>query len=209
MEQQVNLFQPILGAEKRLFSAQTIGLGLAVMIVCLIGLAGFGAWRTQRAERSLGQLEQQESATLELATHTSASLRPAQSLAELDTEARELSAGIGARERALAIVRRGAANLTQGFAARLEALARRQLDGVWLSGIRIGTGTGRLAMQGGTTDPRLVPAYLAALAAEPALQGAQFDKLAMRRALPEEAPAQLVFELDAPGLDFVARENRK
>jgi Tfp pilus assembly protein PilN len=209
MEQQVNLYQPILGAEKRLFSALTIGLGLAVMIVCLIGLAAFGGWRTLHAERSIDRLEQQEAATLALATHTNAALRPTQSLPELDTEARALSAEIGARERALAIVRRGAATLTLGFAARLEALARRQLDGVWLSGIRIGTGAGRLAMQGGTTDPRLVPAYLAALAAEPALQGAQFDKLTMRRALPEEAPAQLVFELDAPGLSFVTRQAGK
>ena len=206
MEQQVNLYQPILGAEKRFFSALTIGLGLAVMIVCLVGLVGFGAWRTRHIERSLAQLEQQEVASLALATRANAAARPTQTLEQIEAEARDLSAEIAARERTAEIVRRGTATPTTGFAARLEALAHRQLDGVWLSGIVLGSGDGRLAMQGGTSDPRLVPAYLAALAAEHALEGVRFDKIALRRAQPAEAPARMVFELDAPGLKFPAPE---
>ena len=51
---------------------------------------------------------------------------------------KELSADIAARERALDIVRLGAASPGTGFAARLEALARRQLDGLWLHDDRAG-----------------------------------------------------------------------
>ena len=206
MEQQVNLYQPILGAEKRLFSAFTIGIGLGVMIVSLAGLVTFGAWRTHRIERSVALLERQEVAALAMAARASAAVHPTQSLAELDAEAKNVSAEIAARERALDIVNRGSGTPATGFAARLEALARRQLDGVWLSRIELGSGAGRLAMRGGTSDPRLVPAYLAALAGERALEGVRFDKIALRRAGPEDAPARMVFELDAPGLEFIARE---
>ena len=206
MEQQVNLYQPILGAEKRFFSAVTIGVGLGVMIVCLLGLVAFGAWRTSRIERSLAQLEQQEVASLALATRANAAARPNQSPAQLEAEARNLSAEIAARERALDIVRRGTGTPESGFAARLEALALRQLDGVWLSSIVLGSGAGRLAMRGGTSDARLVPAYLQALAAERALTGVNFDRITLRRAQPEEAPARMVFELGAPGLKFTAPE---
>jgi Tfp pilus assembly protein PilN len=207
MEQQVNLYQPILGAEKRFFSALTIGIGLGVMVCCLMALVAFGAWRTHRIERSIAMLEKQEVAALALAARANAAMHPAQTPQQLEAAARDLSAEIAARERALDIVQRGAAAPASGFAARLEALARPQLDGVWLRSIVLGSGEGRLAMRGGTTDPRLVPVYMAALAQDPALTGVRYDKIAMRRAHPDEAPAQLVFELDAPGLKFTAHES--
>ncbi len=200
MDQQVNLYQPILGAEKRLFSARTIGLGLGLLAACLCGVATFGAWRTGHVERSVKLLESQQAASLAMAERTGATLKPGSNLEQLQIEAKELSSGIAARERALDLVRLGAASPATGFAARLEALAHRQLDGLWLRDIVLGSGEGRLALRGSTTDPRLVPAYLGGLAQEPALAGVRFDKLAMRRAKPEEAPAQLVFELGAAGL---------
>jgi Tfp pilus assembly protein PilN len=209
MEQQVNLYQPILGAEKRLFSAQAIGIGLVVLMACLGALAGFASWRTGRVERSVAQLEQQQAAQLARAERTGAALHPRQSLAELQTQAKDLAADIAARERALDFVQRGVATPASGFAARLEALARRQLDGVWLRQIVVGSGDGLLALQGATTDPRLVPASLAALAEERALDGVRFDVLAMHRAAPDEAPAQLVFTLGAPGLAFPPPEKHK
>jgi len=206
MEQQVNLFQPILGAEKRLFSARAIGISLLVLAVSLGGIDGFNVWRTARIERALALIEQQLSIQMAMNDRVGAALRPASSLAELQTQAKLLSADIAARERALDLVRVGAASATTGFAARLEALGRRQLDGVWLHSIVLGSGEGRLAMQGATVDPRLIPVYLAALAEEHALDGVRFDTLAIRLAKPQEAPAQLVFEIGAPDLKFPAAE---
>lgn len=209
IEQQINLYQPILGAEKRLFSAVRIALGLAVLVVCLAGLAGFGAWRTAHIERGVSELAQQEVARIALAASTGVAIRPTQSLAELDAQAKAVSADIAARERALEILRQGASAPATGFAARLEALARQQLEGLWLTNIVVGSGDGRLAMRGSTTDPHLVPVYLAKLASEQALAGVRFDRLAIRRAQPEEAPAQVVFELDAPGITLPASEAAK
>jgi hypothetical protein len=206
MEQQVNLYQPILGAEKRLFSARAIGVGLSLLGLCLCGLAAFGGWRTGRVERSVARLEIQQAAELARVERTGAALQPGRSLAELETQAKNLSADIAARERALDLVRLGAASPATGFAARLEALAHRQLDGLWLRSIVVGSGDGRLALEGSAVEPRLIPAYLAALAEEHALAGVRFDKLTIRRAKHEEAPAQLVFELGAPGLKFPTAE---
>ncbi len=206
MEQQVNLYQPILGAEKRLFSARAIGVGLGLLGLCLCGLAAFGTWRTARVERTLARLETQQATELARVERTSAALEPGRSLAELETQAKSLSADIAARERALDLVRLGTASPATGFAARLEALAHRQLDGLWLRSIVVGSGDGRLAFAGSAVDPKLIPAYLAALAEEQALAGVRFDKLTIRRANPEEAPAQLAFELGAPGLKSPAAE---
>jgi hypothetical protein len=208
VEQQVNLYQPILGARKHLFSARTIGLCLALLAFALTALGGYGAWRTSRVERSIAELQKRQAAELATAERTGVTLQPGKTVAELDAEAKNLAADIAARERALAIVRLGAASPETGFAARLEALARRQVDGLWLRNVVVGSGEGRLAMRGDSLDPKLVPAYLAALAEEHALTGVRFDKLTMRHAKADEAPAQLVFELGAPGLAFASEEAR-
>ncbi len=200
LEQQVNLYQPIMGAEKRLFSAQAIAVALSVFAVSLVGLAAYGSHRTSLLERSVDQIERQESTNLALAARASQATRPTATLPDLEAAARSMALEIELRQRALAVVKRSSASPATGFAARLEALARRQMDGVWLSDIILGSGDGRLGMRGGATDSALVPAYLAALAEEPALVGVRFERLAMRRALPAEAPALVVFELDGPGL---------
>jgi len=206
MEQQVNLYQPILRAEKHLFSARAIGIGLLLLMACLATLGGFGAWRTTRVERSIAKLEEQQASQLAMVERAGASIQPGRSLEQLETQAKELSAQIAARQRALDIVRLGAGSPATGFAARLEALAHRQIDGLWLRDIVVGSSDGRLALRGDALDPKLVPAYLSAIAQEHALAGVRFDKLTMRRAKQDEAPAQLVFELGAPGLNFAAAE---
>ena len=165
--------------------------------------------RAARVERAIAQLEQQQTAQLALAERAAAAIRPKESVAELDAAARGLTAEIAARELALNLVRKGIATPGSGFAARLESLARRQVDGLWLKKIVVSTGDSRLAFEGAATDPRLVPAYLAALSEERALDGVRFDHLVMRRAKPEEAPAQTVFELGAPGLALPTAEARK
>ncbi|MBS0396453.1 MAG: hypothetical protein JSR54_17680 [Proteobacteria bacterium] len=208
MEQQVNLYQPILGAEKRLFSASAIALGFALLVVCLGALAGYAAWRGARVDAAVARLEREQAAQLALAERAAATLRPRESLAQLDAAATSLTAEIAARESALAVIRSGAATPGGGFAARLESLARRQVEGLWLRRIALATGDGRLAFEGASVDPGLVPAYLAALAAEPALDGTRFDRITIRRATAEEAPARTVFELGAPGLEPPAPEKR-
>jgi hypothetical protein len=209
MEQQVNLFQPILGAEKRLFSARTIGACLAVMFVWLGGMSAFESWRTARIERLVNQVEEREASNLRLAARASSALRPTKTIAQLDAEAKKLSADIASREQALDIVRRGSVSASSGFAARLEALSRQDIEGIWLRRILLGSGESRLAFQGSTTDRNLLPQYLTALSREHALDGVRFDTLSMRRALPTEAPAQIIFELGAPGLKMAALGHSK
>jgi hypothetical protein len=209
MEQQVNLYQPILGAEKRLFSARTLAACLVTLIACLGTLITFEASRTARVEKSVIQLEAREASNIEVAARANAVLRPTLTLAQLDTQAKHLSADIASRERALDIMRKGAVSVSTGFAARLEALANQQIDGIWLSNILLSSDDGRLAMQGRTTDRNLLPVFLNGLTHEPAMTGIRFDSLSMRRALATEIPAQVVFVIGSPGLKFTAIEHGK
>lgn len=209
MEQQVNLYQPIFGAEKRLFSARALAACLATLIASLGALIAFEASRTARIEKSVVQLEAREALNIQMAERASAVLRPTLSLEQLDAQAKHLSGEIASRERVLDIMHRGAVSVSTGFAARLEALASQATEGIWLSNILLGSGDSRLAMQGRATDPNLLPVFLSSLTREHAMDGVRFDSLSMRRALPTEAPAQVVFVIGSPGLKFTAIEHGK
>lgn len=208
MEQQVNLYQPILGAEKRLFSAHTIGVALAVLALCLIGVAGFARWRTARIERAVVTVAQQETQALALAARANAVNQSGVSLADLDAQARHSTEEITAREYALNIVRRGSGDMHSGFAARLEAIGRRQVEGVWLTSLVMATGDSRLAFSGAATDARLISGWLASLEQESALNGAYFDKVSIKQ-VADAAPAAARFEIGAPGLEMAAVEGSK
>lgn len=206
MEQQVNLYQPILGAEKHLFSARAIGIALAALAISLGSLAAYAGWRSARLEHALNALEQQQSAELAMSEHANAAIKPGKSLPELEAEAKTLAADIASRERALDVIRQDGAARRDGFAARLESLAHAQLEGLWLRRIVLAAGDGQLAFQGATVDPHLVPAYLAALSREPSFAGVNLDRLSVQRAEPQDAPAASLFEVAAPGLDFPKQE---
>jgi Tfp pilus assembly protein PilN len=208
LEQQVNLYQPIMGAHRRLFSARAMAGSLLLLITALGGIAGYTAHRTAHIERTIAELQKRETANLDAAGRAAATLRPAQSLPQLDAEAKRLTAEIEVRQRAIAAVQSTIEDPAHSFAARLEALARRHVDGLWLKEIVADLGEGQLALRGFTSNPELVPTYLSGLSAEPALAGVRFDQIAIRRATAEEAPAAAVFELDGPKLVIGEEEHK-
>lgn len=206
MEQQVNLYQPILRAEKRLFSASAIGLGVLVLVASLGALAAFAAWRTQRVEVAVAELERQEAARLQTAQHAANALGGDVALPELEAQIAKLATQIESRERALAVVGRDG-TATRGFATRLEALGQPPVDGLWLQRIVFDPAHGGLALKGATRDPALVPQYLAALQADRSLAGEAFGAFELRRAKPAETPAAAVFTVAAPGLAALLRDD--
>jgi hypothetical protein len=195
MEQQINLYQPILGAEKRLFSARAIAAALAVFVLCLGAISSYAGYRVRSAELAIAQIEAQEAARLEAATRSLAALRSSGSPEAIEARAKQLAADIAEREYALEAVQRGTASVVSGFSARLEALARAHPSGLWLNRIVLAAGERELALIGQATDAQLVPRYLGALADEPALDHARFDHFRMRQAVAAEAPASTVFEV--------------
>jgi hypothetical protein len=175
MFQQVNLYQPIFREEQKLFSATTIGLGLAALSIGLLAFAGFAAWRVALLERQLHTVRTQADLRQRLAAESQG----------LYVEA--LALELERRQQALRYLASGAAGVRGGFAARVEALAREQLDGLWLTGATFTAESGRFALAGSASSPERVPEYLARLANEPALAGAKLESLEISRPKEENA----------------------
>jgi len=181
VRQQINLYQPILRTRPTLFGASAAFRALIALVVTLALIWGYGAFKVSRLEQlaqSLREESAQQDKTLASASTINASRATPTDLA---ARVKQTDAEVVARTRALELLRAGAAGRTVGFAERLEALARRHVDGVWIDHMALSGGTGSMSLGGATLDPDLVPRYLQNLAQEPVLAGARFDQLIIER----------------------------
>ncbi len=199
MRQQINLYQPIFTESRGGLAAKPVGIGFVLL---LVGLAAF-SWNEHRqiarVQTQLDQLRAQQSelqAALEQDGQSTANETPEQ----LDARVKQLDAQVAERTRAVQILQSGAAGQTTGFAQRMEALARRHVDGLWLDQMILSGTNGAMTLRGATIDPDVVPQYLRSLSAEPALAGTRFDDFVIER------PSKLT-TADA-NAEFVESESR-
>jgi outer membrane murein-binding lipoprotein Lpp len=192
MRQQINLYQPILRAEPKIFGARTAAVIFAVVLGALVLMWGYGTYRVGRLEQTTQSLRDQQTQLQQSLTTASTMSAARQTPAELTARVKRAEEEVVSRTRALNVLRAGAIGRTTGFALRLEALARRHLDGVWIDRMALSGSTEAMSIGGATFDPDLVPRYLQSLSQEPVLAGARFDQLAIDRPN-EKTSAQLRF----------------
>jgi hypothetical protein len=181
MRQQINLHQPLLLEEPKLFGAATALRGIAAVVVTLAMIWGYGSYKVKRLQQvaeTLRLQQQGQEAALAAAGAFTASRSTPTDLAAL---VKRTEAEVAGRTRALELLRAGAAGRTTGFAARLEALAHGRVDGVWIDRMALSGSTDSMSLGGATLDPDLVPRYLHNLAQESVLAGARFDQLVIER----------------------------
>jgi hypothetical protein len=88
---------------------------------------------------------------------------------------KRLDERVAERVRAVQLLRSGAAGRTTGFAQRLDALARRHVEGLSLDQIIFSGTDGAMSLRGMALGPNVVSEYLRSLAGDAALSGARFD----------------------------------
>lgn len=188
MRQQINLYQPVFTSERKLFGTRTVA---SVFVVLIAGLAAY----TVREHMHLRdfQLEVEalrlEQAELQAQQEQSEAAATRGTPAEIESRVRELSRSVAARTRALQMLQSGAAGQTKGFAPRLEALARRHIDGLWIDAVILSGTNGSMSLAGATLDPDIVPRYLQNLAQDAVLTGTRFDDFLVERPEPEKNSA--------------------
>lgn len=181
MRQQINLHQPIFRRERKSFSATTVATVLGLVVVVL---AGFSAYTT----RSVDSLQQQVAQLTEQQEHQQAQLLKVGELhsrtarrSDVEARVKALSASLSERTQALQVLQSGAAGQTSGFAARMEALARRHVDGLWIDGLAMSGTQSTISISGSSVDADIVPAYLRSLSSEAVLNGTRFDDFVIER----------------------------
>jgi hypothetical protein len=191
MRQQVNLYQPIFRPHHKPFAAVTALAAVGLVVVALLATWGYGFMRVTHLGQDLVRLRALQQQQLQIAASAGTARLGQPSPIVLQAQANQLLADLKQRQQALAVLRSGAAGDAGGFARRLEALAHRHIDGLWLDHIVLVGGAGVASLSGRTLNPDLVPVYLQALTAESALAGTRFEAFGIEStpALPMDVEA--------------------
>jgi len=186
--QQVNLHVPIFRDDQKLFSAARICAGLGAVAAVLVAISAFSEWRTRSLDRQLLALHAQEATLKKLVAEANAIVDLAESHDTIENHLKSMAIDLGRRQQALRYLRGGASTGTadgaaahRGFVGRMTALARQQVDGLWLTGATFVSGSGGLELTGGAVSADLVPIYLERLAGEPAIAGTKLQSIEIRQ----------------------------
>lgn len=180
MQQQINLYQPVIVRGNGLLKARTVSIAMAAIAVLLIASYVYGLYAVNKLAKHVDEARAQQQKQSALLTLNAANADPKQ-LPTLQAQLKTLNATLADHRRALQLLRVGAAGGDSGFSARLIALAHQHLDGVWLNHIALGSASGVDSLGGGATDAELIPRYINNLAAEPALRGTRINQFEIER----------------------------
>ncbi len=181
VRQQINLYQPAAPVSSASFSTAGAARVGALAVACLAAVWGYSAWRVARLARAVHSLEEQQQRQGATIAALNAARAADVSPVQLQARVASLTADLAVRTRTLEILRGGTAGQVGGFSARLAALARRPMQGLWIDHVVLSGMTESMSVGGTALDPDLVPRYLRGLADEHALAGARFDELVIER----------------------------
>lgn len=191
MSQQINLFNPILLKQKKVFTARPMLEALAVLVAGALVLVFYGQQSVAALQGELAaggkQLAQRK------ARQASAGVQfvPRQKSAELAQQLAAAELELASLRKVAALLQRGEIGNTAGYADYFRALARQNVAGLWLTGVSIVGAGNEIAVRGRALQPALVPAYIGRLGREPVLHGKSFASLQIEQALqaPNEGSA--------------------
>jgi len=177
VSQQINLFNPIFRQQKKYFSSVTMVRALVIICAACALLAWDASNRLRavklQAAATDARLAARQQRLNEVRTQYAPRPKSATLPAEIKAAEQELALLVNAGDS----LKRGSVGDARGFSAYFRALARQDLDGVWLTDIAIGDGGATLSLQGNALQGELVPQYMQRLAQEPAMKGKTFSTL--------------------------------
>lgn len=187
MRQQVNLYQPIFRKQRIIFSAQTMLLSGLGFLVLLAAYALLIDWRVAALEAELQRQNQAEQRAVSHIARIRETLPPNEPSSELAARVEHLTERRDRLRQTVELLRGRVPETRPRLRPRLEALARRHPDGLWLTGVELGEHGAMLRLRGRALSARLVPDYLDRLSGESALAGLSFRQVRVR-ATEDERP---------------------
>lgn len=177
MAQQINLYSPIFRKQSKVFSALTMLQGLALMAVVVAVFFGVVSAQTSLLEIRAADSARQLQAELERLKAYGGPATPAERARLLAERKKTLEASFAGQKQVLAAFESGGVGRMEGYSELLRALARRSMEGVWLTRIEFAESSGELSLSGRAARAELVPVYLERLRGEQALRGQSFARL--------------------------------
>lgn len=177
MSQQINLFNPVFLKQKKVFSSVAMAQALGVLLVGALAMAAFGRQHVAALEKEAASLQvrlAQKEARRELVNTEFAPRSPS---AEMSARIVDAEARLRALGTVSGVLGRGELGHPGGYSKYFSALARQDMEGVWLTGVSVAGGGADIGIRGRALQGTMVPGYIGRLTREPVMQGKAFASL--------------------------------
>jgi hypothetical protein len=183
----INLYDASLKTRRDLLGAGPALAMVGAAVVCMALAIGWARGSATRlgpiAEDGAAGLQARQTA-LQAAAESSAAKKPDP---EVQNAVAAAQRSLLQRRAALQMLAASPIDREGGFAARLEALARQSVEGLWLTGMVLRQDD--VVLKGRALQPQLIPLYVQRLDREPSLQGRAFKALEVVRPIDKAARA--------------------
>jgi len=180
VSQQINLFNPKLQRQKKLFSAVAMLQALLLIAIGAMALAAFMNYRVAGTERLAETGREQVALREARLVKVSQDFAPRKRDPALAQEVADAEANLRVLQDAKEMLLRGDFGNAVGYSVYLRGLARQTVAGVWLTKLTISGND--MGIEGSSVRADLVPHYISRLAGESAFEGKSFGGLEITQA---------------------------
>jgi Tfp pilus assembly protein PilN len=177
MSQQINLLNPQFLRQQKYFSAVAMLQSLALLMSGTGLVVGFLIFEQGRLDREVKETARLHKVQEERFKKLSFELSPDRANQELNASLKSAEEQIATRRVLLDRLGADVSAGSTGYSALLHALSRQHVDGVWLTGVRVDSGSQQITVKGRARSADLIAPYMERLGTEPILKGKAFRKL--------------------------------
>lgn len=177
MSQQINLYNPIFLKKKKYFSAYTMLQGLALILAGALAFYAYAAYQVNGLKAQSAETDRQLAEAQSRLAKLQQLLKPTQQSQQLQNEIARLETQLQSREQVVGILQDGSIGNRLGYSAYLHALARQDMEGVWLTGFTISGASNQMSIDGRSLKAEDVPVYIQRLSREALMRGRTFAAL--------------------------------
>jgi hypothetical protein len=184
----INLYQAEFRPARVVFPASRMLAGLALLLLGLLALHGWGVWQNRELAAQVAQVNRQTEALETRLTSLGKAQDHATPDPALAADIQRLETRLAALARVEQAIQSGAVGSPGGWSAHFDALARVSVPGLWLTGVHLEGSAPYMTLRGRSLDGNAPARYIALLRQQPQFVGLEFAALEI--AEPEQQPEQ-------------------
>lgn len=196
MNQQINLYQSQFRPETRMFPAWFMLQAVGILAFGMLLMTVFAQQRISGVEQELEIVARQETVVLERLQNIGPLINAVTGETNWSEQLDDSLRMLAERQAALNVIQGSTLGDTKGFSRHMRALARQDVDGLWLTHIVLSALGDKTRLEGRAIRAELIPLYVQGLAAETPFAEQRFHHFQIDSPAEDEGTA-LLFSMDS------------
>lgn len=199
MNQQINLYQAQFQPQSRMFPAWFMLQATGILLIAMLLTYGFAQQRIAGIEQELEVVTRQELAAVQRLQNIGPLIKAVTGEKNWSEQLDDSLHMLAERQAVLNLIQGTTLGDTQGFSRHLRALARQDIEGVWLTSLALSAQGDKTRLEGRAIRAELIPIYVQDVTAETPFAEQRFHRFRIDNPA-EDNEAALHFSMNSDAL---------